>query len=177
MATVQFSVESVTFYDLGENGAMGTANPVKISPIAEDSVSLSIPEATTNDIKAEDISGIVASLPTEPDASTWNFQSMDFSNASLKNYFGGAIEEATKTYSYPATGAPVIQKSFELITKPYKGVKYKYMVPVMQVTASGDIQFVKTDVSKISAKGKILTPFDAAGLPLSPWKRQEIAVV
>lgn len=177
MATVQFSVESITIYDLGVSGAMGTGNPVRLSPIAEDSVSLSIPEATSNDIKSEDVSGVVASLPTEPDASTWNFESMDFSNESLKNYFGGTIDEATKTYSYPATGAPVIQKSFELITKPYGGVKYKYMIPVMQLSASGDIQFVKTDVSKISAKGKILTPFDAEGLPLSPWKRQEIAVV
>ena len=78
MAQYQFSVESIKFYDKGAAGAMGTTNAVTITPIAEGSASMTIPEANTNDIKAEDVAGIVASLPTDQDAIEFNFQSLDF---------------------------------------------------------------------------------------------------
>lgn len=174
MAQYQFSVESIKFYDKGADGAMGTANPVQITPIAEGSASMTIPEVNTNDIKAEDVAGVVASLPTDQDAIEFNFQSLDFANTSLMQFFGGT--NAAGIYSFPATGAPIIQKSFELITKPYGGKKSKFTVPLAQITSSGDVQFVKDDLSKISVKVKVLTPFNGSGVAQSPWQKEEITV-
>lgn len=169
---IVYSVEGIKFYDTGAAGAMGTANPVVISPIAEGSVSMTIPETKTNDIKAEDVAGIVASLPGEQDAIELNFESLDMSNENLVQFFGGSV--AAGKYSAPAGGTPIIQKSFELIAKPYGGKKAKFTVPLAQVSASGEIQFVKTDVSKIKAKVKILTPFDADGVAQSPWQKEDL---
>jgi len=168
----QFSVEKLTLFDPGADGAMGSANPVVITPIAEDSVTLSIPERTTTDINAEDWDGVVASLPAEQEAISLNFQTLDFSNEMLVTLFGGS--NVGGVYSFPATGVPIIQRSLELITRPYGGVKSKFQFPLVQLTPSGDIQFSKNDVSKISVTAKVLTPMDSTGTPLSQFQKSTI---
>lgn len=92
MAIRAYGVESVEFAPIGENGALPTTGWIKITNIQDGSVTLTVPEVQTNDIRVEDIDGIVDVLPGETEPATISVASIDLDVNKTAELIGGDYE-------------------------------------------------------------------------------------
>ena len=168
---VLYGVESIKIGPAGANGTMG-ASLTRITPIAEGSVSFTIPARAKTEIRAEDVTGSVASISTDGDATTFIFDSLDLDNATCLLLFGGSI--TGNIYSYP-TNPESQELSIELTTKLIGGKRSIFRIPLTSADASFEGSFTKADVSRIRLTASVLTAIDAEGDPVAPWTKEEVA--
>lgn len=92
MAIRAYGVESVEIAPIGLNGALPTTGWLKITNIQDGSVTLTVPEVQTNDIRVEDIDGIVDVLPGDTEPATISVASLDIDVNKTAQLIGGDYE-------------------------------------------------------------------------------------
>ncbi|MXV16831.1 hypothetical protein [Hufsiella ginkgonis] len=163
-----WGVETVELGTPGVNGAAPTGW-VRFEDITDDSVSLTIPEQTTNDIRVEDKPGIRLSLPSDTEAATLNLGTINAEGSKIATVSGGSYVEVDDEFTPPADTV-IVEKAVRLTTKPLKGKKAQFTFFLTSLAYNFSGNFTRSGVVSMGVIAKILTPTDANGVALPPWK-------
>ena len=168
MATSVYGVESFEYAPISADGSLPTVGWKKISPISDDAVTLTIPVASTNDIRAQDIAGIYESLPGDTEPATMEVSTLDVNGEQAAELLGGEWDSEEQTYDAP-TGDEIKKFAVRLTSKPLNGKKVQFHFRKSTVLSNINAQFVRNDLVRIGFTAKATTPLNASGVPQSPW--------
>lgn len=97
-----YGVDSIEFAPIGADGALPTNGWEKVTHIVNGSVTLTVPELTTNDITVEDIDGVVDVLPGVQEPATISVSTIEMNTGKAARLLGG---EYTAVGSIETKGA------------------------------------------------------------------------
>lgn len=172
MANV-YGIESIEFAPISADGSLPSAGWERISPIADDAVTLTIPPVATTDIRAADIPGVYEVLPGDTEPATVEASTLDISGELAEKLFGGTYNAATKTYDAPA-GDIIKDYAIRMTSKPLNGVKMRFWLRKAAVLSNITVSLVRTDLARLGFNGRSKTPINAQGVAQSPWGFQQI---
>ena len=176
MATNVYGVEAFEYVAPSADGSMPTTGFKKVSPIADEAVTLNIPAAAVNNIRAQDVPGIYEVLPGDTDPAEMQVSQLQVNGQTVVDMLGGTWDSVTKRYDAPAID--VINKmAVRLTSKPLNGKKMYFWIRKGAVISNIAVQFVRNDLVKVGFTVRAVTPIDPDGVPQSPWGFQEIDVV
>ncbi|MDP3561729.1 MAG: hypothetical protein Q8R83_06100 [Legionellaceae bacterium] len=187
MAIRAYGVESVEFAPIGVDGALPTTGWVKITNIDEGSVTFNVPEVTQNNIRVEDVDGIVDVLPGETEPAEISVASLDIDGDKVADLIGGvytpgvpAVEEPPTPAVPAAYDAPAVSEikhlAIRVTSRPHRGKKFQFHLVDAAVVSNISATFTRNQMVSLGFTARSTTPFDGDGLPVSPWGWKVIEV-
>lgn len=172
-------VESIELGPLGVAGALPSTGWVKIVDIEDGSVSFAIPEANKTKVRVEDKPGVWAVINEETDGATVTAKSLDFDPKKADLLFKGDVASAATTdFSAPIDQTINVTLAVRITTKAYNGFKMVFTMPKAAITARFENALTKTGGTFLALgfTAEALTPSDAEGVALAPYKYVKTAV-
>lgn len=172
-------VESIELAPLGVAGALPATGWVKIVDIEDGSVSFNIPEVTKTKVKVEDKPGNRFVINEEGDGATVTAKSLDFDPAKADLLFkGDAASDATTDFEAAVDATISVELAVRVTTKAFGGFKMVFTMPKASITARVENALTKTGGTFLALgfTAEALTPVDASGVALAPFKYVKTAV-
>ena len=175
MATSVYGIESVEYAPIMADGTLPTTGWLKISPIADEAVTLTVPPVVTNDIRVADIDGVYEVLPGDTEPAVMEVSTVDVNGAQAEELLGGTWDEVTQTYDAPAVDT-INKFALRLTSKPLNGKKVQFFLRKAAILSNIAIALERTNLVRVGFTGRSLTPVNASGVAQSPWGFKIISV-
>lgn len=86
---------------------------------------------------------------------TFEFATFDVESRVFALLVGGTASNTT-IWRGSTTASSVIEKSVQLISKPYNGKKHKFDIPHASIRAGGDLRLAKSQPGSLTVQGTVL---------------------
>lgn len=168
MAIRAYGVSTLEFAPITADGSLPSTGWVKVVNITDGSVTITVPEVQTNDIRVEDVAGIVDVLPGDTDPVTLEAASIDIDGQKIAMLLGGTWEAGTNTYNAPAHDE-IKHLAVRLTSRPHMGKQFQFFIKDAAIISNISANVTRSEMISFGFTARSTTPFDEDGNPVSPW--------